>query len=187
MRERWSLDELVAESQRYLEPAGESRRIQWQPNGRQIRYYATLGLLDKPGVASDGRSAWYGAKHLLQLLAIKRLQQDGLKLAEIQRALTGATTEKMRVLVGLPEGFLEDHDSVRAELPSRRDSEFWSTRPPSPRRVGPTFQHVWQLQFEPGVVLTIDPEQASRLSAAQRDSLGQALLDTWRNHLEQGK
>ena len=43
------------------------------PDARTIRYYATLGLIDRPE-AFRGRTALYGARHLSQLVAIKRLQ-----------------------------------------------------------------------------------------------------------------
>ncbi|MFN0251818.1 MAG: MerR family transcriptional regulator [Kofleriaceae bacterium] len=53
------------------------------PDERTIRYYATLGLLDRP-VAMRGRTALYNARHLAQVVAIKRLQLMGRSLSEIQ-------------------------------------------------------------------------------------------------------
>jgi DNA-binding transcriptional MerR regulator len=53
------------------------------PDERTIRYYGTIGLLDKP-IAMRGRTALYGRKHVAQIIAIKRLQADGRSLAEIQ-------------------------------------------------------------------------------------------------------
>lgn len=53
------------------------------PDARTIRYYATIGLVDKP-VAMHGRKALYSTRHLAQVLAIKRFQAVGKSLAEIQ-------------------------------------------------------------------------------------------------------
>jgi len=55
----WKLEELADKSQQFLSDEGESNRIQWVPNGRQIRYYTTLGLLDKP-FGGRGSGATYG-------------------------------------------------------------------------------------------------------------------------------
>jgi DNA-binding transcriptional MerR regulator len=41
----------------------------------------------------DGRTALYDERHVRQLVAIKRLQAEGLSLAEIQRKLSGAPPE----------------------------------------------------------------------------------------------
>src|SRR5690348_15034744 len=50
-----------------------SARVRDVPDVRTIRYYTTLGLIDRPA-ALRGRTALYGRRHLLQLVAIKRLQ-----------------------------------------------------------------------------------------------------------------
>lgn len=177
----WSLEELAEESQRYLDDdVGDSKRVQWKPNGRQIRYYSTLGLLDKPET-ENGRTVWYGPKHLLQLLAIKRLQLDGMRLADIQRALAGATIEEMRKLVGLPESFLGDLDnSVKKSPAPRREMAFWAARPVAPKPQEPKFEHSWKLELEEGVTVTLDEKKAKELSDEEREELARALADTWR-------
>ena len=65
-----------------------SGRVRDVPDRRTIRYYTTLGLIDRPA-AMRGRTALYGLRHLLQLAAIKRLQAHGLSLAEVQQRLVG--------------------------------------------------------------------------------------------------
>lgn len=177
----WSLEQLAEESLKYLQDdGGESKRVQWRPNGRQIRYYSTLGLLDKPDT-ENGRTVWYGPKHLLQLLAIKRLQLDGMKLADIQRTLAGATIEEMRQLVGLPESFLgELHNSVTKPPSPRREMAFWAARPAAPTAEGPKFEHSWKLVLDPGVTVTLDEKKAKQLSDEERDEIARALADTWR-------
>jgi hypothetical protein len=65
-------------------------RVREVPDRRTIRYYTTLGLIDRPA-EMQGRTAFYGRRHLLQLVAIKKLQARGRSLAEVQQALTGLT------------------------------------------------------------------------------------------------
>src|ERR671936_2294470 len=67
-----------------------SGRVRDVPDQRAIRWYTTLGLVDRPA-AMRGRTALYGRRHLLQLVAIKRLQAQGNTLAELQRRLVGLT------------------------------------------------------------------------------------------------
>src|SRR5919202_1029774 len=89
----WTLDELCAQVALALaaDYAGQaSGRVREVPDRRTIRYYTTLGLVDRPA-AVRGRTALYSTRHLLQLVAIKRLQARGLTLAEVQRRLLGLT------------------------------------------------------------------------------------------------
>lgn len=179
---RWSLEELAEESQRYLTDEGDSRRVQWKPNGRQIRYYSTLGLLDKPDT-ENGRVVWYGPRHLVQLLAIKRLQLDGLKLADIQRSLAGSSVEELRRMAGLPEDILEgDRDSV-INGSGRRDQAFWEARPS--RESAPTFEQVWRLRLADGVALTLDQTIFDSMTERERENLSHALVETWKKHQQQ--
>ena len=85
----WTIDEL---GERVAEALGgpgydgvPSGRVRDVPDLRTIRYYTTLGLLDRPA-AMRGRTALYGPRHLLQLVAIKRLQARGLSSGGRARA-----------------------------------------------------------------------------------------------------
>jgi DNA-binding transcriptional MerR regulator len=52
---------------------------------RTVRFYVQEGLLPAPrGV---GRGDHYGPEHVERLLAVKRLQEEGLSLEEIRRSL----------------------------------------------------------------------------------------------------
>src|SRR5437764_5230066 len=96
----WTLDELCARVAVALavDYAGQaSGRVREVPDRRTIRYYTTLGLIDRPA-AVRGRTALYGRRHLLQLVAIKRLQAHGLSLAEVQSRLVGLTDSDLVVL-----------------------------------------------------------------------------------------
>jgi DNA-binding transcriptional MerR regulator len=102
-----TLEELSSEAVRLLEEHGlidaqQDRRVSAVPDVRTIRYYTTLGLLDRPKMV--GRQAQYGRRHLLQLLAIKVLQQRSLPLSEIQARLYGRSdTELETILLTMSE------------------------------------------------------------------------------------
>jgi hypothetical protein len=75
----WTLSELVAEAASSIEtlPEPKNGQVRAVPDERTVRYYGTLGLLDKP-LAMRGRTALYGRRHLAQVVAIKRLQSATL-------------------------------------------------------------------------------------------------------------
>ena len=102
----WTLDELVAEAAAALAVGYDgqvSGRVRELPDRRAVRYYTTLGLVDRP-TGWRGRTALYGQRHLLQLVAIKRLQAAGHTLAEVQARLTGLSDDELRAQAGaLPE------------------------------------------------------------------------------------
>ena len=94
---RWTLDELAERVDDALAVgyAGQSSgRVRAVPDRRAIRWYTTIGLIDRP-VAHRGRTALYGPRHLLQLVAVKRLQAKGLPLVAIQQELAGATDAQL--------------------------------------------------------------------------------------------
>jgi len=91
------LDELVAAAVRLVRQGGieaEDGRVAAEIDVRTIRYYQTLGLLDKPH-RFEGRRAVYGFRHLLQLLCIRKLQADGHPLAMIQQSMAARTTSQL--------------------------------------------------------------------------------------------
>jgi hypothetical protein len=81
----WTLPELVSEAAARLAqlPPPRNGQVRAVPDERTIRYYSTIGLLDRPH-AMRGRTALYGPRHLAQVVAIKRMQGAGKTLAEIQ-------------------------------------------------------------------------------------------------------
>jgi DNA-binding transcriptional MerR regulator len=102
--QRWDLDELAERVDAALavdyhgQPSGRVRAV---PDRRAIRWYTTIGLIDRP-VAYRGRTALYGPRHLLQLVAVKRLQAKGLPLVAIQQELAGATDTQLARVAHLP-------------------------------------------------------------------------------------
>src|SRR5215471_5756100 len=110
----WTIEELSAQVA-YALSAGydgsANGRVRDVPDLRTIRYYTTLGLIDRP-TAMRGRTALYSRRHLLQLVAIKRLQAKGLSLAEIQERLLGLPNSRLESLAELPR----NAEAASAEL-----------------------------------------------------------------------
>ena len=92
----WTIDELGERVAATLGGPGyegvPSGRVRDVPDLRTIRYYTTLGLLDRPA-AMRGRTALYGDRHVLQIVAIKRLQARGLSLAAVQERVVGLSEQ----------------------------------------------------------------------------------------------
>ena len=58
---------------------------------RRVRYYIQMGLVDRPDGLNKG--AKYTARHINQLLSIKKWQAAGLSLEQIQELLHGDVSE----------------------------------------------------------------------------------------------
>src|SRR5215211_5617368 len=102
----WTIDDLGSQVALALSVDYEgqaSGRVRDVPDRRTIRYYTTLGLVDRPA-EMRGRTAYYGPRHLMQLAAIKRLQARGLSLAAVQRQLLGISDSALAGLARLPDG-----------------------------------------------------------------------------------
>lgn len=75
----WDLAGLVREANarlpRYLPQEFGSQRVREAVTARLVRHYTGLGMLDEP--LRVGREARYSARHLLQLLVVRRLMAEG--------------------------------------------------------------------------------------------------------------
>jgi len=148
---------------------GANRRVTDLPDERTIRWYSTIGLLDRPA-GSRGRTALYGERHLLQLVAIKRRQAQGHSLAEIQAELVGATDRTLRRIADVPPPPAAAATPKPSQAPPQR--QFWRERPvPAPRPdvlVG--------LELGGGVVLML-PAQPRKSEIESIRAAAQPLLD----------
>lgn len=142
----WTLDDLVDRVRRALAaeyPGAPNGRVRDLPDRRAIRWYTTTGLVDRP-LGMRGRSALYGPRHLLQLVALKRRQADGRTLAEIQAELAGADDEALAAVARVPTELL----TAEGGTPGRR---FWAEEP----TVTPSLPAVGGVMLAPGVFLVL--------------------------------
>jgi DNA-binding transcriptional MerR regulator len=132
----WTLDELGARVALALAVDYEGQangRVRDVPDRRTIRYYTTLGLIDRP-TEMRGRTALYGPRHLLQLVAIKRLQTRGLSLAEIQTRLVGITAAALQKLAQLPTEAMPHTEEAKPQTANRE--RFWGDAPARNENIG---------------------------------------------------
>jgi DNA-binding transcriptional MerR regulator len=127
----WTIDELATQVARALSIDYEgqaSGRVRDVPNQRAIRYYTTLGLIDRPA-EMRGRIALYNQRHLLQLVALKRLQAGGLTLGEMQRRLVGLPEPELARLARLPADRPAPPIEPVAGNAEARSADFWRSEP----------------------------------------------------------
>jgi hypothetical protein len=128
------MDELVEKVREALAaeyPGAPNGRVRDVPDRRAIRWYTTIGLVDKP-LGMRGRTALYGARHLQQLVAIKRLQAEGRSLAQIQADFTWLSPQGLGEVSQVPPALMADTGTLGPEL-SGRHARFWADAPaPSP-------------------------------------------------------
>jgi hypothetical protein len=125
----WTMDELVERVRRALAaeyPGAPNGRVRDVPDRRAIRWYTTTGLVDRPS-GMRGRTALYGPRHLLQLVAVKRRQAEGHALAAIQAELHGATDAELAIAARVPEELLTGAEPAVTDGPVR--PRFWATLP----------------------------------------------------------
>ncbi|GAA4214522.1 MerR family transcriptional regulator [Actinocatenispora rupis] len=148
---RWTIDELVelvgtALSRGY--GGATSGRVRDLPDRRAVRWYTTIGLVDRPG-AMRGRTALYGTRQLRQLVAIKRRQAAGRTLAQIQAELAGATDDTLREVAAVPDDLLAGGETAQ---PAPARARFW-VEPPAP----PTDGAVHGVRLPDGLLLVLPP------------------------------
>jgi DNA-binding transcriptional MerR regulator len=115
-----------------------SGRVRDVPDLRAIRYYTTIGLIDRPAELR-GRTAYYGGRHLCQLVAIKRLQSQGLSLAQVQERLLNLGDRELEKLANVPthlETASSDHLPRQSTLQRKCETsreDFWKASPATDR------------------------------------------------------
>ncbi len=93
------IEQLVQEANRrlvHLLPEDRSGRPKDEVNARLVRHYTTQGLLSAP--RREGREARYTRRHLLELLALRRLMADGLGGKVLISALEYRTEQELAAL-----------------------------------------------------------------------------------------
>lgn len=99
----WTLEELSSLAEARLAGLGlldalPDGRVARAADPRTVRYYQSLGILDRP-LSYEGHKARYGPRHLLQLLSVKALQRLRLPLSEIQERLYGRSDAELEAIL----------------------------------------------------------------------------------------
>jgi DNA-binding transcriptional MerR regulator len=127
----WTMDELVERVREALAaeyPGAPNGRVRDVPDRRAIRWYTTIGLVDRP-LGMRGRTALYGPRHLQQLVAIKRWQAQGRSLSQIQADFVRLSPQDLSDASRVPDHLLAD-DQPRGATPDVvHRPRFWADRP----------------------------------------------------------
>lgn len=184
----------ILASRQLSQPSGRVRDV---PDLRTIRYYTTLGLLDPP-LEMQGRTAWYGCRHVWQLLAIKRLQFAGAGLVEIQQRLAGADDRTLQKLAEVPQQLVRavcvarSENKPPVEPPTRSRNTFWADpaamaeRNESPQGIAEESPVAWRalhIKLGEGVTLVLEGVESVVLDRDKLASIASAsrgLIDSLR-------
>ena len=106
-------------------------RGQESVNARLVRHYTTQGLLDKP--LKQGREARYVYRHVLQLLALRRLLADGYSVSSITGLIDGQANPVLEsILQGRTQLTVEAANPALAFLSQIRDRATPAAPVPAP-------------------------------------------------------
>jgi DNA-binding transcriptional MerR regulator len=165
-----TIDELSSEVVQLLKvnnvfATHQDNRVSAAPDMRTIRYYSSLGLLDRPSI--QGRVAKYNRRHVLQLLAIKLLQGFSLPLSEIQERLYGLSDAEL--------------ESVISSFVAQ---EAGNTNTKSPRNETETLRAVrWlEIVIEPGLKILADDSWLGETNNTVLENKIRAALNTFKSH-----
>ena len=152
--EEFTVRQLVSLTGQLLHQVGltvRDDRVSNTPDVRMVRYYQSIALVDRPH-RYEGRTALYGFRHLLQVLAIKLLQSRGYSLARIQQALTGLPTPRLEAAILQS---LSNTSSPPAASPA-------AAPVPAPRAAAPSSpKTLVAMEVAPGITVTIDPAKVA--------------------------
>src|SRR5512141_2262243 len=114
-----SIEELVGLIARWT-PAVAARQSRHKvteiPTERTIRYYVSVGLVDRP-LRYDGPRALYGRRHFLQALSIKALQARYFPLRKIRSVISDRTDLELEGILRRIEG----EPATEAEAPPEEE------------------------------------------------------------------
>ncbi len=152
--------------------APDNRQAKAVPAERMVRYYTARGLLPRPG--NRGRALIYGRTHLVRLVAIKRLQGQGLSLDEIAARLERMSAAEVESLAAIPDDAMPAGlgDPEPAPEPARAAGPFWRTVPdPVPVSTpasAPAVTHVQAVRLSDTVTVLIDADSLPPLDTLRR-------------------
>lgn len=149
----------------------DNRQAKPIPAERMVRYYTARGLLPRPG--TRGRALTYGRTHLLRLVAIKRLQGEGLSLDEIAERLQSMSPEQLESVAAIPPSAMPANlGDPEPPAPSRAASRFWQV-PPAPQAAPapvsqPAVTQLQAIRLSDTVTLLVDGAPLPELDALRR-------------------
>jgi DNA-binding transcriptional MerR regulator len=106
--------ELAGEAAKILAESGlaqERGTVSDLPDERTVRYYLAEGLLSA-AEEKQGTASVFGYRHLLQLLAVKKLQAEHLPIRKIRELVEGRELRELERLLGLEGGTASKNEAL---------------------------------------------------------------------------
>jgi DNA-binding transcriptional MerR regulator len=106
--------ELASEAAKILSESGlaqERGTVTELPDERTIRYYLAEGLVS-PAEDKQGTASVFGYRHLLQLLAVKKLQAEHLPIRKIRELVESREVRELERLLGLDGGTVSKNEAL---------------------------------------------------------------------------
>ncbi len=167
-------------------PTQTKYRVTEIPSERTIRFYTANRLVDKP-VVGEGKSARYGYRQLLQILAVKYLQSQYLPLVRIRSLVENVSNRDLELLIPEISPVTAAHRGIAREDRQPVDNSFcpqvFTFRSPQPLRdhdpvdnidKAPASDNTWhRVEVGPGIELHV---HVAALSEADTERLRGALL-----------
>ncbi len=170
-------------------PAQNRGNVSDLPDERTVRYYLAQSLLSEP-LGRKGSASIFGYHHLLELLVIKRLQSQNMRIKQIREQLAGKSTAELEALLEIPGStaplaeFEPSDTSATAFLESLLAEK--SVDPGATQRQTSTLlasasqpaQSAWtRIELEPGLELHIQTGWQFPAEATARHRLARRIQD----------
>jgi DNA-binding transcriptional MerR regulator len=84
------------------------------PDERTIRYYVSEGLIQSAD-EKQGTASVFSYKHLLQLVAVKKLQAEHLPIKKIRELVSGKDEQQLENLLGVSSDVRKKTDQLEAK------------------------------------------------------------------------
>jgi len=187
--------ELADEAARLLDqfvPHQERGSVSEVPDERMVRYYSSEGLIAAPE-GRQGSAAVYGYSHLLQLLAVKKLQADHLSIKNIRELVEGKTERDLEQILDVGSRAERPRNSATEYLesllkPSRTQTPsapMPTSVPTSSRLQDPTrgrANSAWaRLEIDAGLEVHIRHDYRGPDDSRERQRLGRRILNAIEN------
>lgn len=182
----WNIRDLAVIAGGILDASGVTpinAAAQSRPSDRTIRFYVTRHLMSAP----DGRgtAATYGYRHLLQLLAIKLRQMEGVTLTAIEKELTEAPGDVLEKRVASALGSVPMPGELDVQMlsePRGRAARVFSQRPrvqhadPSPGTTASTDPGAWyRIGISDGLEVSVRADHPAARNPALRERVARAV------------
>ena len=192
--------ELADEAARLLDqfvPRQERGSVSEVPDERMVRYYASEGLIAPPE-GRQGSAAVYGYTHLLQLLAVKKLQADHLSIKNIRELVEGKAERDLEQILNIRGAGRTEHSRNSATeylesllKPARAQAPTMPTPTIVPGAAAsgqlqypsaPSANTAWaRLEVDPGLELHVRDDYRAPDDSRERQRLARRVLNAIEN------